>query len=119
MASTTAQINVKLPSDLKSAGDAALAEIGLSASALVRALWEAVARRGECRERVTQTILEEASSSAMDPERQARVNAAISGQSIMSATLRRMGVDAMELAPLTDDEIDELRYEHFVEKGLA
>ena len=46
MAVSTAQINVKLPSDLKHEGDAALAEVGITASEIVRALWEALARRG-------------------------------------------------------------------------
>lgn len=43
----SAQINVRLDSDLKHRGDAALAEIDVSPSDAVRALWGAMAEHGK------------------------------------------------------------------------
>ena len=48
----TVQINVRLEQPLKQAGNAALASIGLSPSAAIRALWEKAARRGKDLEEV-------------------------------------------------------------------
>lgn len=44
--STMVQMNVRMDRDLKTRGDAALADIGFSPSEAVRALWARVARRG-------------------------------------------------------------------------
>ena len=41
------QMNVRMERSLKEEGDAALAEVGLTPSAAVRALWQKLARRGE------------------------------------------------------------------------
>lgn len=48
MASTAvAQINVRLPRELKETGDAGLRELGLSPSDAVRLLWTRLSERGE------------------------------------------------------------------------
>lgn len=43
----TAQINVRLDARRKEAGDAALREVGISPSEIVRALWDKMAQRGQ------------------------------------------------------------------------
>ncbi len=44
---TIAQINVRLPSSLKTSGDVGLRELGLSPSDAVRALWRRLSTRGD------------------------------------------------------------------------
>ena len=118
MAVSTAQINVKLPSDLKHEGDAALAEVGITASEIVRALWEALARRGAAREKVPGAIQEAVTVDELDPERQARLDAAARGGSIVARAMSELGIRVQNIAPLTDEELDDLRYEHLAQKGL-
>lgn len=56
MASSTAQINVRLDRALKAAGDEALMEEGISPSEAVRALWSKLAKRGKTLEAIKQLL---------------------------------------------------------------
>lgn len=56
----TAQINVRLDKELKEAGDSALAELGLTPSVAVRALWEQAARRGEAMQTIAPLLMGDA-----------------------------------------------------------
>lgn len=47
MQQSMAQINVRIEKSLKTAGDAALVEEGLSPSEVVRALWRKISQRGK------------------------------------------------------------------------
>ena len=52
----TAQINVRLDARRKEAGDAALREVGISPSEIVRALWDKVAQRGQALQDVVDVL---------------------------------------------------------------
>lgn len=58
MAGKVATINVRLDSTLKNAGDAALAEEGVSVSQIVRALWSKLAERGKTMEDLKRLLLD-------------------------------------------------------------
>lgn len=47
---SVSQLNIRLDSALKDAGDAALAEIGYTPTRFIRSIWEKLARRGGDRE---------------------------------------------------------------------
>lgn len=57
MTGTTTQFNARMDSELKKAGDEALARIGLSPSAAVRALWAKAAARGKDLEEVAALLI--------------------------------------------------------------
>ena len=76
------------------------------------------ARRGAAREKVTGAIQEAATMDALDPERRLRLEAAARGGSIVARAMAELGVHVQDIAPLTDEELDDLRYEHLAQKGL-
>lgn len=61
--STMVQMNVRMDRDLKTRGDAALADIGFSPSEAVRALWVRVAQRGADAAAVQQLLSDGAATS--------------------------------------------------------
>lgn len=63
MAATMATINVRLDGALKEAGDAALAEEGITVSQIVRALWRKLAERGKSVEELKRLLLDEGGGS--------------------------------------------------------
>lgn len=69
------QLNVRIGRDVKAAGDAALAEEGIAPSTIVRALWQALAQRGERLQQVREVLglVEQQDDQLQERERRAEL----------------------------------------------
>ncbi len=115
------QVNVRMSAAVKDAGDKALAEVGLSPSEAVRALWEAVSARGETRERVL-AALGITHVDAAQRERRAKRVALVNRMAARYASLGEAGgIDPATLPVMDDESWDDLAWEDYVERrtGVA
>ena len=114
MATAAVQMNVRIPSQLKSKGDAALASVGISPSEAVRGLWEKAAQRGEGLFQVV-TLLNEPAQAKRGVD-----DPALLGSSIVDDALRELGISISHNVPeLSDEELLELAMsERLSERGL-
>lgn len=109
------QVNVRMNAEVKEAGDAALAEVGLSPSEAVRALWEAVGARGEVRERVL-AALGMTHADAAREERRARRMDLVNRMAARYASLGgASGTDPAALPALDEEAWDDLAWEDYAE----
>lgn len=111
------QINVRMNAAVKDAGDKALAEVGLSPSEAVRALWEAVSARGETRERVL-AALGITHVDAAQRERRAKRVALVNRMAARYASLGEAGgIDPATLPVMDDEAWDDLAWEDYTDRG--
>ncbi|MBQ9007113.1 MAG: hypothetical protein IJ092_12205 [Atopobiaceae bacterium] len=109
------QVNVRMNAAVKDAGDEALAEVGLSPSEVVRALWEAVGARGEKREQVL-AALGITQADVARKERRAKRQELVSRMAERYGSLGGTnGVDPAALPALDDEAWDELAWEDYIE----
>ena len=112
-----AQINVRIDRSLKEAGDAVLAELGISPTQIVRALWAKLAERREA----PQEVLEVLQPNVRTAEEQAEIDRKLA--IIERATTRferfaqDMGLDVNDYTPLTDEEMEEALWDEYLERG--
>ncbi|MBQ9021765.1 MAG: translation repressor RelB [Eggerthellaceae bacterium] len=116
----SAQMNVRMERALLEAGNAALAEMGITPSQAVRALWEKLAKRGKDREAV-QTVLFTPEVSA-EKQREDALDLVKKGHQIVDDFYRSMGIDPSTL-PVEDfpsyEEIrEEALFERMKERGI-
>ena len=116
----TVQLNARMSRELKKSGDEALALIGLSPTAAVRALWEKASRRGEDLEQVAQLLapaeaVEEMNATDSD-------NSFAETWAMMDEFYRQVGVDphqARKWDGVSDKELlEDALYERMVGRGL-
>lgn len=119
MGVATAQINVRIDSATKEAGDRELARHNISPSRIVRGVWERMAQGGEDAARVIEATLHEDRS----PERQAEIDRKLAalerGNQLFYRFADKLGLDPATHVPLSDDELEEARYQHILEKHGA
>ncbi len=107
-----AQINVRIDRVLKESGDLSLAEVGLSPSDAVRALWEAMARRGETRDALLLALgLRDAPAELED--RKSRRRLLVERIAARYEHLGKGGVDPSSLPAIDEDGWEELAWEDF------
>lgn len=115
-----AQINVRLDRELKEAGDRQLELAGYTPSQAVRALWGKLARGGEdARKALAGTFGGEAnsdSSQALSPEAERKLAALERMDRSWELFAQKLDLDLSTLSPLTDEELEEMRYEALMEK---
>ena len=114
------QLNVRMDRKLRDAGNAALAQYGLTPSEMVRAVWEVAAQRGEgLRVLVSDALGQSAESTeaTMDTEDS---NALEQGWTMADAALRGLGIDSSMALDLSDDEefYAQMMEERAAERGL-
>ena len=113
--SATVQMNIRIGAALKEAGDSALAEIGLTPSQAVRALWEKTARRGKDLHEVANLLRPTAADEPADG-----ANPVEAGWQAMDEALASLGIDpATPLAATDEDLLEELWDERLAQRGLA
>ena len=120
MASTTAQINVRLDRELKEAGDRGLARRGISPSQAVRALWRVVGTDDKASQKACDVLLGLGADDVPSEAERQRFEALDSFENSRSAFLRKLasvGVDFSLCAPMTEEEVLEARYEYLLEKS--
>ena len=116
----TVQLNARMSRELKKSGDEALALIGLSPTAAVRALWEKASKRGEDLEQVAQLLAPTEAvkeKSATDSD-----NSFAETWAMMDEFYRQVGVDPYQTRrrdDVSDKELlEDALYERMVERGL-
>ena len=105
MPATTTQMNVRIDTVIKAAGDAALRERGISPTELIRSLWTKVARRDSAGDKVLR-LLQDAPTSQDDSVRQQRLELVRSSSQLVEQELRSLGISPAPLAydPARSDE---------------
>ena len=122
MDSAVVQMNVRIDSQLKDAGDRVLEKAGLSPTKAVRALWERLASFSDAPEKVVELLSpsEGTSASSIEAERARKLRAAQEGAQIVARSLAKQGIDMSSIAD--DTPYDELReralMERLRERGL-
>lgn len=107
----TTQMNIRIPQGLKKAGDEALAQIGLTPTLAVRALWEKAAQRGENLQEIVQLLTPTKTS---EPESTTLQD----GWSITQRFLAQYG-QASQATPTDDELLEDYWLERLEERGLA
>lgn len=106
MATTAAQINVRLDADLKRSGDAALSKAGMTPSQAVRALWQLAASLAD-RPGALEDILLPSRARAEQREREKAVRRKLElmerGSKLFATACRESGIDMVRAQP-SDDE---------------
>lgn len=109
---TVAQINVRLDRGLKAAGDATLAEAGITPTELIRELWNKIARGTADVMQVREVLLGKASSEDNAQESvtvTGKTEALIYGRALFDEGLKELGIHAAqneEDAPLLYSDED-------------
>lgn len=115
MAAINAQMNIRIPVELKAAGDAALASEGFSPTAAVRALWEKAARRGKDLEEVVALLRPQANTATSE------CDAIIErSQSIVRDCMDELGIDYSKVRQTCTDEelMEEAFFERYAVEGV-
>lgn len=122
MATATAQINVRLDSRLKEAGDRGLARRGITPSQAVRALWKTVSNDDLASQKACDVLLGLDAGEGLSEAARARLEALNRFDATRTQFLARLegaGIDFSTCAPLTEEEAREARYEYLLEKSGA
>ena len=109
----TAQMNVRIPADLKRCGDESFASIGVTPTEAVRALWEKAADRGKGLSDISKLLF-----AAPPKEEELPL---VPGPDIVERGLKSLGItiDADDYVPIGNDDLMELALEErFSERGL-
>lgn len=117
--SEMAMLNVRMDRETRERGNAALAELGYTASQYVRSLWEHLAKDDwhETREQVSRAM-----APVRTPEQQAEIDRKLAAMDRLDESYQRFidtyGFDTSRHVSLTDDkdEIAEARYAYLQEK---
>lgn len=115
---SVAQLNVRIPRDLKERGDATLALVGSSPAKIVRQLWTKLARGGAAYERIAQALADESSATADDSNSRALARSTHLFEDIGAS----FGLDVRTFEPDLRPEADileEVEWDLLASKGLA
>lgn len=114
MSAAVTQMNVRIPAEVKAAGDRALLSEGLTPTEVVRCVWEKAARRGPD----LQEVLDLVRGKQSNPVTPNLFESAATGVALQ---MRALGVDlsVADAAQPSDDELLEMAYyEKAGERGL-
>ena len=115
-ATAMAMLNVRMERDLRDQGNAVLAEMNITPSQLARALWEKLAGDRHQAEAQVEAIM----APSRTPERQAEISRKIAALHRIDDSWNRftqaVRLDPSTYVPMTDEEVEEARYEHLLEK---
>ena len=118
MATKMAQLNVRMDPELKAAGDSVLDLYGVSPSELVRAIWDKVAHGKEALQQLIEVLVKDP---AVGSPRTSKTTS--NGMTLpewaawrQEEFAKEMGLDPSTHVPLTDEELEELLYEDYLEK---
>lgn len=116
MAAEMAMLNIRMERSLREGGNAVLAEMGVTPSQLIRALWEKLV--GDKQEAVAQVdvIMEPAHTSDKQAEIDRKLAALERGGRLFYEFAERFNLDVTSHVPITDEELEEERYQFYLEK---
>ena len=118
MASTMAQLNVRMAPELKAAGDSVLDLYGVSPSELIRAVWEKMVCGETAMRQLVETLVKDPAPAGIRPTQKE-----IDGMDPIAwiewrqaEFAKEVGLDLSTFTPSTDEEFEELLYEDWLEK---
>ncbi|MDO4808166.1 MAG: hypothetical protein Q4A07_13070 [Coriobacteriales bacterium] len=120
----TAQMNVRLSRTLKAAGDAALAEAGITPTELIRELWEKISHGAADVMQVQELLTGQSSSNtvALSSESSSAADTLVRGRALFDAGLVELGIKGTALVQngaMTDAETyAEALLERMRERGV-
>ena len=91
-----AQMNVRLPRQVKESGDAALAELGITPTEFVRTVWEKMAQGGEERSKVESAVMGLQRDERLEHEQ--RLDALRRARSLYERGMPELGIDPVKVA---------------------
>ncbi len=107
---TTSQLNVRMDSELRSAGDAVLERVGITPAEVVRALWAKIARGVQECEQVLYALSDED-----DTEISSRGDEFVGQiEGWHSQLFSLTEIDRASYVPPTDEELDEMLYDEWL-----
>ncbi len=110
-----AQLNVRIDPDLKAEGDRVLAQISLSPSEAIRAFYEFVVQNRNDIPFLEETLLGAGESAGLSEEAQRKMKALEEARACVAELMGDFQYpEDMDWA----EHYDQLKYEHFVEKGM-
>ena len=109
MTQAVAQLNVRIPQQVKAEGDAALSALGVSTTEFMRALWEKLAAGGEGRDEVVASVL---GGDVDVSARSARMAALSRARALYEDGMARLGInpDAISYTLSEGDDSDQEAY---------
>lgn len=111
MGAATTQLNVRMEAPLRAAGDSVLVRVGITPAEIVRALWTKVALGVQECEEVLALLAEEPA-----PAASSRGEACLAPIENWHAELFRLaGVDRLSYVAPSDDELDEMLYDEWLD----
>ena len=109
MASSVSQINVRVDTRLKQAGDEGMSDMGITSSEAVRALWGKFAQGREGAEDAVEFLFGDPAGFGGQAASEARLEAFERGQFMVSAAMAKLGLDPGSLIPMGEDELEGAR----------
>ena len=114
----TTQLNVRVDRELKRLGDSALARLGVSASDVVRALWEYLAQAQELPPFMNATVPTGVSEATAEAEAKPAQTPDGAGMALSLARDRGLATpDAPDIQGLSYQELRDFAFEELVEEG--
>lgn len=116
MAGAMTQVNVRMSTALKAAGDRAFQSAGLSPSEVVRAAYARAVELSHSLRGVSDIITSDARSEDEREERRRQIESFDRSAHACEDIAARFGlrVDAQGFAPMTDDEVEDAFYQDFL-----
>lgn len=109
------QLNVRLDSNVKAAGDSVLDLYGISATQVIRSLWDKLAHGEEALKQFAEMLAKSpAAGTAIHPIEEA-TDANDRYLSTFQTFTREMGLDPSTYVPLSDEELNDLVYQDYLE----
>ena len=115
---SVAQLNVRMSTELKAAGDSVLDLYGIAPSELIRAIWSKISHGEQALDQVVRVL-------AIDPSADSvKTIKAPSGTSRIAQLVRQrqadfereVGLEPSSYVPLTDEQLDDLLYRDYLDE---
>ena len=116
---SVSQLNVRLDSDIKAAGDSVLDLYGISATEVIRSVWEKIAHGEEALGQVVQALAAPPAAGTARGKAADVKDEPDLGELIMQRQRQfelEVGLDPSTYVPLTDEELDDLVYQDYLEE---
>lgn len=119
--SSVAQLNVRMNSELKAAGDSVLDLYGIAPSELIRALWLKISQGERSLDQVVRVLAANPAAGSVQTAGLGHDSSRIVQlvQQRQAALEHELGLDPATYIPLPDEQLEDLVYQDYLEKALA
>ena len=118
---SVAQLNVRMSTELKAAGDSVLDLYGIAPSELIRALWSKISHGEQALDQVVRVLATDPSADSI------KTTGEVSGASRIAQLVqqrqtdfeREVGLDPSTYVSLTDEQLEDLVYQDYLEESTS